>query len=447
MNEFEKKFEPTEAYKTKLEKIRRLSQDTEEARAEKKEQAKEFRMEVMLDNARLMSNLTAQLEWNPWSTTEDLQHSTNTTAEYLAHPEVAQNFINDLQAAKTRVELVLGKPENKEITAQKIYQELISGKSSDYEPKGKIEVDLTYPLAIMLFVENIEDFEMIDPRENVGGFYRASHTFVSGVPEVSAPVIVIKGQFESPNKAPATRRTATRRIVKHEKGHAEHERLISSLKTSRRKTVWFKSQPNLLTLIDLVGGYWLKESGSAKQPEIAKEFEIVLNYALARAKDEILAELKATPDDVRGHIKNLKRQGGVYDYFLGLDISTDTQVYKDLWSAYNKKLDEAVKSLNLLLNIYSMWSLGYRCKAIRWVMAQVPLKDWSKQINESGFKKEAEMLLELMKQTNGMLTQDGKLSPALNKVIHQINTHQWHSFIPIIERYLEENSTVTRPKG
>ncbi len=434
MNEFEKKFEPTEAYKTKLEKIRHLPQDSEDARAEKKERAKEFRMEVMLDNARLMSNLTAQLEWNPWSTTEDLQHSVNKTAEFLAHPEVAQGFINDLQAAKTRVESVLDKAENKKITAHQIYQQLIRGKSSDYEPRGKIEVDMSYPLAVMLFVENDKDFEMIDPRENVGGFYRASVTFISGVPEVSAPVIVVRGQFRSFDKAPAIRR-----IEDHEKGHAEHDRLMSSLNTSGRKAVWFKSRPDFKTVTSLIGGAGLKELGSAKQPEIADEFEKVLNYALERAKDEILAELKAAPYDLGKHIENLKRRGGVYDYFSGLGIAPSTQVYKDLWATYNKKLDEAVKALNFLLTTYKIWSFRYRFEVIRWVMAQIPLKDWSKQINESGFKKEAEMLLDLSNQRGKMLIQDGKVSPALNEVTRQINADQWRSFIPVIEGYYKED--------
>ncbi len=434
MNESGKKFELTQSYKTKLEKVRRLSQDTEDEKTEKRERAKEFRMEAMLDNARLMANLTAQLEYNPWSTKEDLEHSVNKTAEFLAHPEVAQNFINDLQAAKTRVESALGKPENKKNAAYQIYQQLIRAENSDYDPKGKIEVDMSYPLAVMLFVENDKDFEMIDPRENVGGFYRASMTFTLGVPEVTAPVIVVRGQLRSFEKVPAIRR-----IEDHEKGHAEHERLVSSLNISGRKAVWFKSRPYFKTITSLVGGAELKELNSANQPEIAGEFEKVLNYALERAKDEILAELKAAPYVIAKHIENLKRRGGVYDYFFGLGIAPGTQAYKDLWMAYNKKLDKAVKSLNLLLTTYKIWSFGYRFEVIRWVMAQIPLKDWSKQINESGFKKEAEMLFDLMSQRGQMLIQDGKSSTALEKVIQQINTDQWRSFIPIIEKYLEES--------
>lgn len=425
MSKFEKKFEPTESYKDKLEDIRKLPQETEELRVEKKERAKELRMEVMLDNARLMANLTAQLEWNPWSTTEDLQNSTNKTAEFLAHPEVAQNFINDLHTVKTRVESVLDKAGNRDSAAYKVYKQLIKNKSLEYEPRGKIKVDMSYPLAVMLFVEDSKDFNMIDSRENIGGFYRASATFSFGEQELSIPVIVVKGEFRSVNKAPAIQR-----VENHEKGHAEHERLISSLNASGRKVVWFKTLPNAKTVTSL------KELANTKQPEKTKEFEQILYYALEKAKDEILAELKASSYEVGKYISNLKKRGGVYDYFSGLGIATNSQLYKDLWAAYDKKLDDAFKSLNFLLIIYKLWSFKYRFEVIRWVIAQIPLKDWAKQINESGFKKEAELLYELMIKKSKMLIQNGQISPALEEMTRQINADQWRSFIPIIKKYL-----------
>jgi hypothetical protein len=154
-----------------------------------------------------------------------------------------------------------------------------------------------------------------------------------------------------------------------------------------------------------------------------------------KAKDEILAELKASSYEVGKYISNLKKRGGVYDYFSGLGIATNSQLYKDLWTAYEKKLDDAFKSLNFLLIIYKLWSLNFRFEVIRWVMTQIPLKDWAKQINESGFKKEAEMLYELMIKKSKMLIQIGQINPALEEMIRQINADQWRSFIPIIKKY------------
>ncbi len=435
MSELEKKFEPTEIYKDKLEDVRKLPQETEELKAEKKEKAKEFRMEVMLDNARLMANLTAQLEWNPWSTTEDLQNSTNKTAEFLAHPEVVKNFINDLHTVKTRVESVLDKAGNRDFAAYQVYKQLIKNNSLEYEPRGKIKVDMSYPLAVMLFVEDSKDFNMIDSRENIGGFYRASATFSFGEQELNIPVIVVKGEFRSVNKAPAIKR-----VEDHEKGHAEHERLISSLNASGRKVVWFKAQPKAKTVTSL------KELANTKQPEKTKEFEQILNYALEKAKDEILAELKASSYEAGKYMANLKKRGGVYDYFSGLGIAPDTQMYRDLWAAYEKKLDDAFKSLNFLLIIYKLWSLDYRFEVIRWVMVQIPLKDWAQQINKSGFKKEAEMLYALMIERSQMLISNGKISPALEEMIKQINADQWRSFIPIIKKYQNTFSNINLKK-
>jgi hypothetical protein len=43
MSEFEKKFEPTESYKNKLEDIRKLPQETEELKLEKKRKSKRIK--------------------------------------------------------------------------------------------------------------------------------------------------------------------------------------------------------------------------------------------------------------------------------------------------------------------------------------------------------------------------------------------------------------------
>lgn len=65
-------FEQTEKYRNKLKEIRREPQGTREENVKKKEHAREFRMEVMLDNARLMEALTVRLEYNSWSEKDGL---------------------------------------------------------------------------------------------------------------------------------------------------------------------------------------------------------------------------------------------------------------------------------------------------------------------------------------------------------------------------------------
>ncbi|GEM_PF-3168974 len=420
-------FEQTGKYKNNLEAIREEPQDTEGEKAKKKEHAREFRMEVMLDNARLMRDLTARLEYNPWSAKEDLMGMTKENAEFLAHPEVAETFVDDLLASKKRVEDLI---ENKEHLraeglripiAEILYRELIGSSSPwDYKLKGRVSIDASYPLAIILYVENDEDFKKIDSRTNIGGFYRASnpdYNFVLGKSS-EFPLIVVKGR--SVKKAPGARGSL---VEEHEHGHAEHERLMSALKKAERKVVWVG--PKILSPAII---YRLKDGSRPESRD--KDTNDVLDYALERAKDELLAEFRAV-GSLRQHA-NLIIQKGVYDYFYQNGFDHGTEIYNELWKKYKEILDLAVMVADHLLEAYRKFGLQERIGLVRWVLAQIPIRDWNTQLPESAFWEEAEGLRSISARS---VINNKDVQAAFEEFTEGIRKDQNHSFLPQINQF------------
>lgn len=432
-------FESTKKYQNRIEEVRSKPQNTYDEAYEKKEEAQELRMEVMLDNARLMQELTVLFEYSGWATEEELGDIVKRSAEYLAHPEVAQAFIQDLIDTRDRVYDVLGKmrEKHKGEEATFLYNQLTINKSKTYLPKGRIALDKSYPLALVLFVENSEDFAMIDCRENIGGFYRASQPYVSYYPisdSVQFPVIVIKGYLPEHRGQPGEER-----IEQHEKGHAENERFKKSLQKVERKAVWLKTQipiPQIIGQLNLF--YKIPERVKGKSSvEHLPQWSVVMDYALERAKDELLAEFTYS-GQMQSHLNSLQKKGGVYDYFAALGIKPDSELYNDLWKKYDENLNEAVKTTYTLLASYRKFSLDVRMEQMRWVLAQIPMRDWDKQIRKSAFLKEALWLSQIEKEnTQGSEEERKKTREPYNDLSLYLASHQKHSFIPQIKKYFE----------
>ncbi|MBU0670825.1 hypothetical protein KKF29_01550, partial [Patescibacteria group bacterium] len=94
--------EKSPQYRERLQTIRSLPQKTEAEAGEKKEQAKLFRMEVLLDNAQCTRLVTNALLENPAIEPEELEQIAQ-TSEFLAHPEVMDAYIKQLIETRDRV--------------------------------------------------------------------------------------------------------------------------------------------------------------------------------------------------------------------------------------------------------------------------------------------------------------------------------------------------------
>ncbi|OGN10363.1 MAG: hypothetical protein A3J46_01775 [Candidatus Yanofskybacteria bacterium RIFCSPHIGHO2_02_FULL_41_11] len=428
-------FKQTEKYKEKLEQIRREPQETSEEKDAKREHAREFRMEVMLDNARLMQDLTSQLAYNFWATKEHLAISVEKFAQFLAHPEVVETFIDDLLATQKKVLEMVNRrsaEQGGKHVAQSFYQELVRDKFEQYKFHGKMELDASYPLALILYVENEEDFKRIDPRKNIGGFYNSSISvfdFTSGQ-TIKFPMIVIKGSRENNVQSGLVT------VEEHEKGHAEHKRLQSTLKTAERKVVWLDLDRPSQIEIDWLKNSWIKDQ---EKKYVRDYFDKIVVYALERAKDEILAEFKVTGS--LDYIFNLLNKEGVYDYFKELGIDTDSELYKDLWREYENKISPAYKAANRVVAAYKIFGLSERIDLMRWVLGQIPLKDWDKQITNSAFWEEADKLFYYFKEKS-LLDESRfkqlKLAEAQEQCIDELKRNQSGSLLPYINKLLAQ---------
>lgn len=405
----------TEKYIADLSKVRSMPQESDSEKSEKKEQARELRMEIMLDTARLLESLTAQLEYNSWATAEDLKKSVSKSAEYLAHPEAVEDYINSLQHTKKRVETVLNLFTDKE-PGQQIYSLL---KSPDHVQQGEVYLDTSYPLAVTLFVKDPSDFANLNAKEGSIGFHskKRNYSFISNGHKINveAPLIVIRDDMDSKEG---------QRIKKHESAHAHHTNLMSLEESGAAKLIWLRRPIESITVKGLISGYKHGEDHGSK------EFKDCVNYALACAKDEILAKLHDDPDSLNERIKTIQTKGSIYDYFKDLGIPANEELYKDIWETYSILLNPAVRMFTKLTNIYKKMSLKSRLSLMRWVFIQIPIQEWEEQLDNSGFLEEAERLASLQAKTEKP-TEAG--TQKYLEVLTKIRQNQDHSLNPILK--------------
>ncbi len=412
-------------YRALLETIRRKPQNTDEQKAEKKESARSLRMEIMLENARIIKFLITQVETNPTQTENELFEQAQKSASYLAHPESVSKFIAELIKTNTRVKKVIEKSvaqagQKPEEYGKTLIEIITKNNNPFLKLKGQVRLDLSYPLAIILYFEKPSDFKAVtDFEENTMGLF--DHKQIIETPDVSLnfPVILMNGYDENmlPNQ----------KILEHEKGHAEHVQLVSALQKTKRKTVWLETMPDINKSVKKLNGYPNDEIKTLPKPEL----ETILKLALERAKNEILALLKQGRYDLlQSSPTAMTEKNGAYNFFRHLNIEQDSQAFRlHLWPEYKQKLKEACEKLNDLIVPYTELGLNERIDLMRWVMAQIPLIDWPNQIEKSGFAKESKMLSDLIKQGKK------EMNPKLLATIQHIQRSQLHNFIPTIEEY------------
>ncbi len=443
--------ESTNKYRSSLEQARQMPQSTSEETQKKKERAKEFRMEVMLDNANIAENITAELEYKPSATQKDLEEWVRKFAVHLAHPEVAENFIKDLKKAQSRVQKTIDRlksesgstPNELPETVYRILARRNLGKEG-YKLHGRVELDNSYPLALILFVENQKDFAMIDPKDNIGGFY--SRNFNG-----EFPIIVINQAMPEDRD-----KDRVKHIEQHEMGHAENEGFRSAFEESKKKDEKSTKKNVWLNTDDLLHEIYMARSfrgfsllslphttmGEVKElPRGVEVLDNIIDYALEKAKDELLAEFKAV-GQVKDHLKNLQRKGGHYDYFKALGIDQYSPLYDDLWERYLDALDYAVKVVSLIMGPYKRLNLDVRLDRMRWVFAQVPLRDFEKQFLRSAFRTEANLLTDILNEQSlpSLYRIKGRTTEAFNILRERLRNNQLQSFLPAIREYLNSTS-------
>jgi hypothetical protein len=413
-----------------LEKSPQYTQRLEQARSERsRESAERFRMETLLDNAALVRLFVERLEADPTTSKEEFIELAQNSGK-VVHPKVVNEFIKELTQTRDFIERSVedlqrhAKSRSVGLGKQLYRWVLPYNKQDNFFPRGRITINRNYPLALIAYIQNKRDFETIDARKNVGGFYKEFQFYRTRPPEYIGtifrefPLIAVHGT--DPEKHQSSR---SHPILRHEKGHAENEALRDALRKADRKLVWGKLDYPWLAIEKLRSGQ--VETGDIRNLE---DYKVVLRYALAHAKDEILAEYKSQYGLFAHHTQNLKQKGGLYDYFAQMGIESDSPIYAMLWEDYEREIDGATQVVQTITQSYwlAYSMLTRKIELFRWVLAQIPLEQWSRQLKNSLFSKEAEKLRQAKQVINEAL--NTLESDELYEIIEGSNdSHHLHS--------------------
>ncbi len=416
----EKKF-----YEQKVQDVRELPQETTEQKVEKKERARLLRMELIIDNALCTDLFLKMLEENPELDVEILKQTLKrmlTIKEsnidfFVHHLAVTRKNIDDIYQNELLpyVESIAASDEIHKSLGDIFFQWSLPKDRNFIAPIGRVDIEVEYPFAFVMHVENPDDFEIIDNRTNIGGFY-TEYTLQDPTTKRSFryPVIVINGPPKSEEN-----------VLLHEKGHAEHKIFKSTTESVRtsdlgkhwnlsladqvreapHKFVWgqFGMYPDAVARIlddesKIVRSKSELVSEKRTQAE-AEEFRTlkkgqarkqILQSACEQAKDELLAQFNATKD--LSYLTDLLKKGGLYDYFKDMGIPINSEIYDDLWDEYDQIMFAATNTAQEVLYAYNLFGLGKRVEIFHWILAQIPAENWKGDLKNNLFLEEADIL-------------------------------------------------------
>ena len=380
-------------YSQKLVEVRQLPAEGEQDRKFKKEAARDLRIETYLSWAHVADTLVNTLMNDPTISKDELQEVANREKSIIPKPEVADAFLNSLirdrnkslgavrlfrfraKLRKTSEEVLDWPKAEKEQVGRLLFKEL-----TRKEPQGVVSLmDTTIAVGIEL---GEEDFEALNPRVNVAGFYLETESVKVGQfrdIDFTFPFIGVK------------RGVGQDRVVRHELAHAVNSSVIQALilggpDTRLYEWVWGGDayiRPQKIKSLDELSSYLRKKT---------------LPYALARAKNEIIADYGATSDF--SYVYDLILRHGIYDYFderirflrnEGLldvrQVEVDA-VVNGFWLEYTDLVWKAGKMAKDINKIYGVYELEMRRRLFKYVLAQIPMADWSKVL-ERDFLSEA----------------------------------------------------------
>jgi hypothetical protein len=432
--------ERTPKYDDKIEGVRKMPHETAEEKAEKRDASALLRMEALFDNAQCAQLFVDTIMKNPAITREEFLEVAK-QSDRIVHPDAVDAFIDKLLETREKILAVNTWARDSIIREDWIiqadgldaYEKALKekGHSQDYidqrmseqvklliahskhlkkqnidvshwlgqrlfttylaktpeKPKGKIALDTTNPLALIMNFSDAEDYKRVDPKDNVGGFHQANQT----IDKLAFPLIAVNANQDSS-------------VKKHEVGHAENSILKNSVikkpEAEHRRLVWSHSPALKITEIELLNSDDVvldqpTEDQKKQKAERARLEDRLLSYALGRAKDELLANYKTTSYDPFSYKNELLERMDVYDYFKIAGLSVTSSAYERLHSRYKENLYEACREANYPAALYARRNLKKRYETFRWVLAQIPLEDWSDQLTRMPFEEEADLLTDL----------------------------------------------------
>lgn len=448
-----------------LAKSEKYQEGLERARESRdRQEAKLFRMEVMLDNAKLTCLLFDLIEENPQASIEELRLAVE-QSDLVAHPAIVESFITNLVYNRKRVGQIVdryserAKQEGVSL-GHLIFKNLLRQYIIGGGPNGRVFFDNSYPLALTLYIEEEKDFRQVDRRKNVGGFY--AHEQSAKDTSFAYPFICILGLPPDFAKTlpdaqyDPTGWMNTKIVADHEEGHSKNRIVLNGLNEkptkeeliesggmlqhrSRRKAVWGGLS------LKKISQYYNKETEENDVDELSRIFETrgvaeakrspiwhhFLEYSLGMAKDELLADYRGKTKYPFSHLDKLKKRGDLYDYFAKhLSLSESSELYSALWQEYENILESNVAAARNIVQIYQKFGLAERLDLFRWVLAQIPLDQWQKSLGNSLFEVEAYALEDVFLNYRNQTIDNG----CFDKLKLYFRQHQTEPLLPYIEK-------------
>jgi len=395
---------------TKLYAIRDTPEAAEigEINAAKKLEAHLLRQELMWGHAHLVKTTFEEIAKNPAITSEELWQKCLDTGKVL-NPLVLSRFgetiLERIEDTNNYYDTILENASDAGLSPEVyLFQTLLSDDAVKKEKRGNIfpkhPVKITkHPLAVQIELDE-EDFSLIDPETNVGGFFRAKH-YLDGIedPDIETGGIIAVKISEDPR--------STRLIYKHEEGHA-YQNVVDTVLAFGKESNQEAMNIEYFTL----GSNAFRELGNASSHEqmvelyktdekVRKGIDIILDYCITYASDELLAE-KNTGAPLRSYMDVL-RESELYDYvgdaldsFSAREEAlnnyrqakdrvhvTNTADIKDfLTDLYITKLEKATESAIKLDNFYMTFS-SERAALLREALRIIPIQDWNEFLTDS----------------------------------------------------------------
>ena len=397
-------FERSQEIQEKIEEVRSLPVDETGHSAEKREAAKLLRMELMLDSAGFVIGAVGCLSENLYIQSDDLKHKLSLRTD-IVHPEAANRFVDSILKARDGVlsysDWVLreyvdlksfyDRPEYAmyfSLLPQNLKEEYLHKPRPVFQ--GYAVFTIHYPLAVGLCLdENL--YKNIDPKINAGGFFSANILiFKLEEGEILPIPVVVEKKSDSSREQ--------KRVHEHEAGHAENVNIIAAMTTKKDTGEELRFLWMDLTADDyLEVKVFFEEYQRNKQDELIPEplLNKSVKMLLGLDKDEILAEMKPENGNVRSHLNYLQTQEGLYDYIKNnLHLNPGNIAYEQIWNTYSVKLQELTQDAIDLYYFYQRnteWN--NRREKFRLVLAQLPVEEWSKQLNETLFIEEMETFI------------------------------------------------------
>ena len=166
----------------------------------------------------------------------------------------------------------------------------------------------------------------------------------------------------------------------------------------------------------------------------SSDWKIVVGAALTEIKDELLAGVlpQLINPDWDWHGNFLTERGNPYDYFIeNCGLSPESELYNSLRETYEPIVRKASATLQSCTGAYVLFGLEKRLAIVRWVVAQIPIEKWEKQLTSAKFIDEAAQLREIYMQR--------EVNPsAFQEFQEQIVKNQSKPLFPYIEEYRQK---------